>query len=158
MNSFTDYYTLLGVDKDAPAGEIKAAFKKLALQYHPDVYKGNDAHERMRLLLAAYQTLSNPEERKRYNAHYGEFVDAGTSSPWRAQTSEAAPRSSGDSTRRAPRDAASSARRDRQRQYDFPDMSNGRAIRVDLGKISYALSAQETATLQQQGMLRGIAP
>lgn len=159
MNSFTDYYTLLGVDKDAPAGEIKAAFKKLALQYHPDVYKGNDAHERMRLLLAAYQTLSNPEERKRYNAHYGEFVDAGTSSPRRAQSSEAAPRSSSDSTRRAPRDAASSARRDRQRQYDFPDMSNGgHAIRVDLSKISYTLSAQEAATLQQQGVLRGIAP
>src|SRR5581483_7788165 len=110
MNSFTDYYTLLGVDKDAPAGEIKAAFKKLALQYHPDVYKGNDAHERMRLLLAAYQTLNDPDERKRYNARYVEFVDDSSS---RSTTVNA--RSGSDAARRSGRKAASSARRDRQR-------------------------------------------
>jgi hypothetical protein len=158
MDSFTDYYTLLGVDKDAPSGEIKAAFKRLALQYHPDVYKGNDAHERMRLLLAAYQTLSDPEERKRYNARYGEFVDTGTSQTKHPHTNDTAPRSASGSTRRAPRERGSSARRDRQRQYDFPDMHTNQAVRIDLGSISYTLSPQEAATLQQQGMLRGIAP
>ncbi len=158
MDSFTDYYTLLGVDKDAPSGEIKAAFKRLALQYHPDVYKGNDAHERMRLLLAAYQTLSDPEERKRYNARYGEFVDTGTSQTKRSHTNNTAPRSASGSMPRAPRETASSARRDRQRQYDFPDISSDQAARISLGNISYTLPPQEATTLQQQGMLRGVAP
>src|SRR5947207_560665 len=101
MDSFTDYYTLLGIDKDAPPGEIKAAFKKLALQYHPDVYKGNDAHERMRQLLAAYQTLNDPEERKRYDARYMEFVDTGTSHTGRARTATTTPRPASGSTQRA---------------------------------------------------------
>jgi hypothetical protein len=158
MNSFTDYYTLLGVDKDAPPGAIKAAFKKLALQYHPDVYKGNDAHERMRLLLEAYQTLNDPEERKRYDARYGEFVDTSTSSTKRSYPNDAAPRSTSDSTRRTPRDAASSARRDRQRQYAFPDMHSNQAVRIDLKNISYSLSPLEATTLLQEGMLRGMAP
>jgi hypothetical protein len=154
MDSFTDYYTLLGVDKDASPGAIKAAFKKLALQYHPDVYKGNDAHERMRLLLAAYQTLSDPEERKRYDVRYGEFVDIGTSQTKRSHTNNTAPRSTSGS----PREGASSARRDRQRRYDFPDMHTNQAVHIDLDHISYTLSPQEAATLQQEGMLRGIAP
>ncbi|HEV2471659.1 MAG TPA: DnaJ domain-containing protein, partial [Chthonomonadales bacterium] len=67
METFTDYYTVLGVDTGASSDTIKAAFKKLALQYHPDVYKGEDAEERMRLILLAYQTLSDPEARKHFD-------------------------------------------------------------------------------------------
>src|SRR6266699_5334393 len=76
MDTFTDYYTVLGVKPDAPASTIKAAFKKLALQYHPDVYKGEDAQERMRILLLAYQTLIDPASRKAYDARRSEhFFD-----------------------------------------------------------------------------------
>ena len=64
METPNDYYAVLGVDAQASASSIKAAFKKLALQYHPDVYKGTDAEERMRKLLQAYQTLSDPEARR----------------------------------------------------------------------------------------------
>jgi hypothetical protein len=155
MDSFTDYYTLLGVDKDAPPGEIKAAFKKLALQYHPDVYKGNDAQERMRLLLAAYQTLNDPEARKRYNARYVEFVDVGTSQTRPARPTTTTPRPASNS---AQREAASSARRDRQRHYDFPNLREGQASRIDMGNISYSLSPEETQALLQEGLLRGTAP
>jgi hypothetical protein len=157
MDSFTDYYTLLGVRKDAPPGEIKAAFKKLALQYHPDVYKGNDAHERMRLLLAAYQTLNNPEERKRYDARYTEFADVSISQAGRTRSDEAAYRSSRGAAHNSSRQKASSARRDRERHYDFPSISEGRAVRIELGEMTYALSPVEAQTLLQQGMLRGIA-
>ena len=74
MDTFTDYYAVLGVDPNSPASEIKTAFKKLALQYHPDVYKGEDAEERMRVLLLAYQTLNDPAERKAYDARRSEHI------------------------------------------------------------------------------------
>src|SRR5437588_9090398 len=80
MDTFNDYYAVLGVNADASADKIKAAFKKLALQYHPDVYKGEDAQERMRMLLLAYQTLSDPTERKAYDVRRAEHVIGKSSS------------------------------------------------------------------------------
>src|SRR6516225_5800886 len=74
MDTFTDYYTVLGVDSHASASTIKAAFKKLALKYHPDVYKGSDAQERMRDLLIAYQTLSDPASRRDYDVLRAEYT------------------------------------------------------------------------------------
>ena len=65
---------MLGVDSHASASTIKAAFKKLALQYHPDVYKGPDAQERMRDLLIAYQTLSDPASRRDYDVQRAEHI------------------------------------------------------------------------------------
>src|SRR5207249_11011186 len=80
MDTFIDYYAILGVKEDTSTQDIKAAFKKLALQYHPDVYKGEDAQERMRLLLLAYQTLRDPATRKTYDAQRSEHI-LGVSSP-----------------------------------------------------------------------------
>src|SRR5438477_5488299 len=110
MEAFTDYYTVLGIDAHAPADTIKAAFKKLALQYHPDVYKGEDAQERMRLLLLAYQTLRDPATRKTYDAQRSEHM-LGVSVPRRYFYSESArAKKPGSDTEVSP-----SARRDRQR-------------------------------------------
>src|SRR6266704_1902257 len=77
MDPFTDYYAVLGVDSHASASTIKTAFKKLALKYHPDVYKGPDAQERMRDLLLAYQTLSDPASRRNYDVLRAEHLDIG---------------------------------------------------------------------------------
>src|SRR5260370_18416563 len=74
MDSFTDYYEVLGVDSHASVDTIKAAFKKLALKYHPDVYKGPDAEDRMRNLLLAYQTLSDPISRRNYDVQRTEHL------------------------------------------------------------------------------------
>src|SRR5579885_1343551 len=71
MDEQPDYYGLLGVESGADTTEIKAAFKRMALKYHPDVYSGSDAEERMRLLLAAYKTLTNPSKRKTYDLAHG---------------------------------------------------------------------------------------
>src|SRR5438034_5291521 len=117
MDTFTDYYTLLGVDAHTSTHEIRAAFKKLALQYHPDVYKGADAQERMRLLLLAYQTLSDPQERKAYDAHRSEHV-LDVSSPRGYVYSEP----SRSNKRRNEAEVSPAARRDRQRHYAFPDL------------------------------------
>ncbi|MBA2681497.1 MAG: DnaJ domain-containing protein [Ktedonobacteraceae bacterium] len=160
MNSFSDYYTLLGVASDAPSSAIKAAFKKLALQYHPDVYKGSDAHERMRLLLQAYQTLNDPAARRQYDAVRAE-QDAGVGSSARAQNAHAqhgAVGASYSTTKRSRLDISPGARRDRQRHYDFPDFPAGKPVVVDLIDIDYKLTSNEAQTLARQGLLRGTAP
>jgi len=150
MNSFTDYYTVLGVAADAPPEAIKAAFKKLALQYHPDLYKGEDAHERMRVLLLAYQTLNDPVARRQYDAQRLEHTHDGRS--YRSVSAN------GAAPRRARSDPSPKARRDRQRHYDFPDFQQGRPVHVDLIDFAYTLPAEEARTLQHEGLQRGIAP
>ena len=71
MDETTDYYGLLGVEVGAHVNEIKAAFKRMALKYHPDVYNGPDAEERMRSLLTAYKTLTDPGKRRAYDLAHG---------------------------------------------------------------------------------------
>lgn len=151
MEAFNDYYAVLGVNADASADKIKAAFKKLALQYHPDVYKGEDAQERMRLLLIAYQTLSDTHERKAYDARRSEHV-LGASSPRGYIYSEPSLSKKG----RNEAEVSPGARRDRQRHYAFPDLRDELPARVDLEDIVYDLSPVEASTLREQGMLRGV--
>lgn len=63
-----DYYEVLGVGKDASADEIKHAYKKLAIKYHPDKNPGNkEAEEKFKEAAEAYDVLSNPEKRKNYD-------------------------------------------------------------------------------------------
>jgi len=64
-----DYYQILGLEKNATPEEIKAAFRKLALKYHPDVNPGNEqqAGEKFKEINEAYSVLSNAEKRKQYD-------------------------------------------------------------------------------------------
>ena len=64
---FKDYYRILGVDRSADDKAIKSAYRKLARKYHPDVAKGKDAGERFREITEAYEVLSDPEKRRRYD-------------------------------------------------------------------------------------------
>ena len=63
----TDYYALLGVPTDATTAQIKSAYRKLAKQYHPDVNDSPDAAERFRQITEAYDTLTDPDRRRRYD-------------------------------------------------------------------------------------------
>jgi curved DNA-binding protein len=64
---FKDYYQTLGVARDAPADDIKKAFRKLARKYHPDVSKEPDAGKRMAEINEANAVLSDPEKRAAYD-------------------------------------------------------------------------------------------
>lgn len=63
-----DYYEVLGVSKNADAAEIKKAYRKLALQYHPDKNPGNnEAEEKFKEAAEAYDVLGNDEKRRKYD-------------------------------------------------------------------------------------------
>ena len=64
---YKDYYKTLGVPKTATAPEIKAAYRKLARQYHPDVNTKPGAEKRFKEVNEANEVLSDPEKRKRYD-------------------------------------------------------------------------------------------
>ena len=63
-----DYYEVLGVDKNASANDIKKAYRKLAIQYHPDKNPGDkEAEERFKEAAEAYGVLSDPDKKARYD-------------------------------------------------------------------------------------------
>ena len=71
-----DYYEVLGVQKNANADEIKKAYRKAAIQYHPDKNPGDkEAEEKFKEAAEAYDVLSNPDKRARYD----QFGHAGMS-------------------------------------------------------------------------------
>ena len=67
MSSKRDYYDILGVGKNATPEEIKKAFRKLALEFHPDRNKDKDAEARFKEINEAYQVLSDPEKKQSYD-------------------------------------------------------------------------------------------
>ena len=68
MSEKRDYYEVLGISKNADEGEIKKAYRKLALKYHPDKNPGDAAaEEKFKEAAEAYEVLSNPEKKAQYD-------------------------------------------------------------------------------------------
>jgi molecular chaperone DnaJ len=62
-----DHYDVLGVSREATPEEIKKAYRRMAREYHPDVNSGPDAEEKFKLVTHAYDVLSDPDQRRRYD-------------------------------------------------------------------------------------------
>jgi molecular chaperone, putative len=62
-----DYYKMLGLDKNATEDEVKKAYKKLALKYHPDKNKHPEAENKFKEVAEAYEVLSDKERRRVYD-------------------------------------------------------------------------------------------
>ncbi|SFT41731.1 curved DNA-binding protein [Lishizhenia tianjinensis] len=78
---YKDYYKVLGVDKKATQAEIKKAYRKLAVKYHPDKNQGDaSAEEKFKEINEAYEVLGDPEKRKKYEelgANWNRFQQGG---------------------------------------------------------------------------------
>ena len=75
MAKFIDYYKILGVPKDIPQADIKAAYRKRSKQFHPDLHPDDPkAKAKFQLLNEAYEVLNDPDKRARYD-QYGENWD-----------------------------------------------------------------------------------
>lgn len=73
-----DHYSVLGVERNATADEIRSAYRKLARQHHPDVSTATDGSARFKEITEAYEILSDPQKRQRYDMFgNSEFGDAG---------------------------------------------------------------------------------
>ncbi len=80
-----DYYDILGVNKSASATEIKSAYRKLALKYHPDRNKAADAHEKFKEINEAYEVLGNPEKKAKFDQFgHAAFQNGGGGNPFGA--------------------------------------------------------------------------
>lgn len=86
---YKDYYKILGVNKNAPADQIKKEYRKLARKYHPDVNKSPDTERKFKEIGEAYEVLKDPEKRKAYDQFGSEWKAGQQQKQHRQQYQEA---------------------------------------------------------------------
>ena len=97
--SYTDYYEVLGVPRDADPDTIRRAYRKLARKYHPDLNSDDDAEERFKELGEAYEVLSDADKRERYDRLGARWREAEREAPEESFEDFFADQEFGDGTR-----------------------------------------------------------
>ena len=82
VSASDDLYDILGVKRTASQKDIKRAFRKLAIKYHPDKNKDKGAEEKFQKIARAYEILSNEEKRAKYD-RVGSVDDSSSDNPGR---------------------------------------------------------------------------
>lgn len=77
-----DYYKILGISKNANEDDIKKAYRKLALKYHPDKNKAPGAEERFKEVAEAYEVLSDKRKREIFDQYGEEGLKVGSIFPF----------------------------------------------------------------------------
>ena len=76
--AFVDYYKILGVDKNIPQKDVRAAYRKRAKQFHPDLHPNDPkAKAKFQALNEAYEVLSDPDKRAKYDQFGENWKNAG---------------------------------------------------------------------------------
>jgi len=78
MSTKRDYYEILGVERSGSAEDVKRAYRRMVKQFHPDIYKGPDADQRIKEINEAYEVLSDSDKRSAYD-RFGHAGVQGTS-------------------------------------------------------------------------------
>jgi curved DNA-binding protein len=97
--SYTDYYEVLGVPRDADPDTIRRAYRKLARKYHPDLNSDGEAEARFKELGEAYEVLSDAEKRERYDRLGARWREAEHEAPGESFEDFFAEQGFGDGTR-----------------------------------------------------------
>jgi curved DNA-binding protein CbpA len=71
--SMSDPYAILGIQHDATARQVREAYRRMAMRYHPDLHPDERTSERMRLVNEAWHVLSSPIRRRRYDAGTSQY-------------------------------------------------------------------------------------
>jgi molecular chaperone DnaJ len=78
MSSKRDYYEILGVGRECGTEDLRKAYRRLAMQYHPDVNKNGDAEDRIKEINEAYEVLSDEQKRQTYDRYGHAGLNGGT--------------------------------------------------------------------------------
>src|SRR3984885_4565939 len=97
--SYTDYYELLGVPRDADQDTIRRSYRKLARKYHPDLNSESDAEDSFKELGEAYEVLSDADKRERYDRLGARWREAERETPDESFEDFSARRGWGDAPR-----------------------------------------------------------